>query len=109
MASLLAFIMYYSPMLLFVRIKVKVKVLSRRHLWIFTVVASLFMLDFLWSQTVELLMLHAFQPLWLSAALNAMVKTLLFVLLGIYVTYRIGISQQVNDLIDRLLRDIHIR
>lgn len=103
LANVLSYLVYFCFLLLFIRWKIGVLALSRKQLVVAGVVLVLFLLDAAWSALVAPWFSRVFDKPLIGLALNAVLKSLLFLFLGLTALYRLKVSQSVNDLIYNML------
>ena len=65
------------------------------------VVLVLFALDWLWETALTPLFAQLFAKHVFGLAIDAVLKTTLFLVIGITAIYKLKVSQSVNDLIDK--------
>jgi hypothetical protein len=68
------------------------------------VILALFLLNWLWTSVLTPLLLKPFEKPIFGLALDAVLKTVLFLSLGMTAIYKLKVSQSVNDLIDKGLK-----
>ena len=103
LASLISYIVYYLFLLIFVNVKVKVNPFSMRELYTFLIIFMLFVIDYLFQNYLSEYILSLFDIELLGQILDSIVRTILFSSLGIVTIYKLKISKQVNDIIDKIL------
>ena len=103
LASLISYIVYYLLLLIFVKVKVKVNPLSMRELYTFSIIVTLFVMDYLFQNHISKYLFSLFRIELLGQMLDSVIRTLLFSMLGIVTIYKLKISKQVNDIIDNVL------
>lgn len=100
LATLLSYVLFYAVLLSFVGWRLKVSLFSRQQLWAVLIMAALFVLNYLWSVGVE--------PLWgdgtAAMLANAVLKTLLLVVVGIVAIYKSKLSPDINQILYKLLK-----
>ena len=65
------------------------------------VILALFALNWLWTSTLTPLFVNLFAKPVFGLGIDAVLKTALFLALGMTAIYKLKVSQSVNDLIDR--------
>lgn len=103
LASLVSYIVYYLFLLTFVKVKVKVNPFSMRELYTFLIIFMLFIMDYLFQKYISDYLISLFDIELLGQILDSIVRTMLFSILGIVTIYKLKISKQVNDIIDKIL------
>ena len=100
LATLLSYVLFYAVLLSFVGWRLKVSLFSRQQLWAVLIMAALFILNYLWSVGIE--------PLWgdgtAAMLANAVLKTLLLVVVGIAAIYKSKLSPDINQILSKLLK-----
>lgn len=110
MANLASYLVYFILLLAFIKWKIGVMPLSKKLLPVAVVVAVLFVLNWLWSSTLTPLFGQLFAKPIFGLAIDAALKTIIFLAIGIAAIYKLKVSQSVNDLVDKgvgLLRKYH--
>lgn len=104
LANVLSYLAYFVLLLLFIRWKIGVLALSGKQWVVAGIVLALFLLDAAWSAwfTPWFAVLSS-QPL-IGLGLDAVLKSLLFLTVGLTALYRLKISQSMNDLVDKFVR-----
>lgn len=103
LASLVSYIVYYSFLLIFVNIKVKVSPFSMREFYTLSVIIILFVLDYLFQNYLSRYIISLFDIELIGQILDSIIRTSIFLILGIVTIYKLKVSKQVNDIIDRFL------
>lgn len=103
LASLVSYIVYYLFLLTFVKVKVKVNPFSMRELYTFLIIFMLFIMDYLFQKYISNYLISFFDIELIGQILDSIVRTMLFSILGIVTIYKLKISKQVNDIIDKIL------
>lgn len=103
MASLISYFIYYSTLLAFVNWKLKLSPFSVKELYILLIIVSLFVIDWLLQRYVSRQMLPLFNVEIVGQIFDSAVRTLLVSLLGIVTIYKLDISKQINDIINKCL------
>ena len=99
MAYTFSYIVYFVLLLAFIRWRIGVMALSKKLLPVALIVLVLFALDLAWTTWLAPLLSGSLFGL----CVNAVLKSSLFAVLGMFALYRMKVSQPVNDLIDRTL------
>ena len=103
LASLISYCVYYVILLTFVNIKVKVFPLSLKHLYTLLIVVALFVVDYLLQKYVSDYLISLFSIEIIGQILDSVIRTLILFSVGILIIYKLKISKQVNDIIDKFL------
>ncbi len=77
---------------------------SSRHLWVLLVVGVLFGLDWLWSKTMTPWFVGLFGKPVYGLVVDSLLKSTLFLVIGLFSVYKLKISDSVNRLIDKVLK-----
>ena len=105
-ASFCSYVIYYLLMLAFVKWKVHVSVLSKVQMKVVAIIIALFLLNFVWAQTLTpLFALIPVKPL-IVALVEALIKSCVLLALGVCAVYYWRVSDDVNGLIERSLLKI---
>ena len=100
----ISYAVYTVLLLAFIRWKVKVLPLSVRMLPVLMVVAVLFAFNWAWTMLLTPLFSGLFAKPFFGLLVDALLKSLLYVVVGLTALYRLKVSQSVNDLIDKVMR-----
>ena len=101
LANLVSYFIYFVLLLVFIKWKVGVMPLSKQLLPVAVVILALFALNWLWTSMLTPLFVKLFTKPVFGLAIDALLKTLIFLALGMTAIYKLKVSQSVNDLIDR--------
>jgi O-antigen/teichoic acid export membrane protein len=104
LANLVSYAIYFMLLLAFIKWKIGVMPLSKKLLPVALVILVLFMLNWLWTSMLTPLFQRPFETPIIGSSIDAVVKTIVFLALGMTSVYKLKISQSVNDLIDKGLR-----
>lgn len=96
-----SYAIYTVLLLVFIRWKVKVLPLSGKMFPVLMVVLVLFGLNWVWTTFLTPWFSGLFAKPVYGLLLDAVLKSLLFVVLGLTALYKLKVSQSVNDLIDK--------
>lgn len=99
----LSYAVYTVLLLTFIRWKVGVLPLSGKMFPVLTVVLVLFGLNWGWSSLLTPLFAGMFAKPVYGLLIDAVLKSLLFVTIGLTALYKMKVSKSVNDLIDKML------
>ena len=75
--------------------------LSSKQLLVVLVVGIMFGLDWLWSKTLTPWFVGLFDKQAIGLVVDSLLKSTIFLVVGLLSVYRLKISQSVNDLIDK--------
>ena len=101
LANVLSYVVYFIFLLAFIKWKVGVFPLSGKQLPVAAIVGALFCLDALWTAWLTPWLSALFAKPIVGLGLNAVLKSVLFLLLGLTALYKLNISSSVNDLLDK--------
>ena len=101
LANLVSYFIYFVLLLVFIKWKIGVMPLSKKLLPVAAVILVVFLLNWLWTSTLTPLLLKPFDKPIIGLTLNAVLKTAIFLVLGMTSIYKLKVSQSVNDLIDK--------
>lgn len=104
LAQVVSYLVYFILLLAFIKWKIGVNPLSVKLIPVAIVVLVLFALNWLWTSALTPLIVKPFAKPVVGLAINAILKTILFLALGLMTLYKLKVSQSVNDLIDRGLK-----
>ena len=107
LANVLSYLVYFLLLLGFIKWKVGVFPLSLKQLPVAGVIALLFLFDAAWNLWLTPWFSGLFEKTIYGLGLDAVLKSVLFVLLGLAAIYKLKVSESVNNLIDRTLRLIN--
>ena len=108
LATLFAYTLHYLLLLALIRWKIGTSPLAFGHLKVLLVIVVLFALDLLWERTLTQLIISLFGEahIWkvsVGALVEGVLRSLVLVVLGILVVYKLKISQSVNAVIEKVL------
>ena len=103
-ATLVAYMVHYVLLLALIRWKIGTSPLCGKQLLVLLVVGAMFGLDYLWQIALTPLFAGLFAKPVFGLLMDAVLKTALFLALGLTTIYKVKISQSVNDLIDKGLK-----
>jgi hypothetical protein len=93
-------------LLVFIKWKIGVMPLSKQLLPVAVVILALFALNWLWTSTLTPMFVKPFAKPIFGQVLDAVLKTVFFLALGMTTIYKLKVSQSVNDLVDKGLKMI---
>ena len=102
-ASLISYLIYYTFLLTFVNWRVKVTPFSLKEFYTLLIIVSLFVIDWLLQTYISGYITSLFRILIIGQILDSVLRTSLLAILGIVSIYKLRISKQVNDIIDKFL------
>ena len=106
LANVVSYLIYFILLVVFIRWKIRVMPLSKKLLPVAAIVLALFALNWLWTSTLTPLLMKTFSKPVIGLAINAVLKTAIFLALGMTAIYKLQVSQSVNDLIDKGLKKL---
>jgi len=101
LANLVSYFIYFVLLLVFIKWKIGVMPLSKKLLPVAVVILVLFGLNWLWSSALTPLLEKLFEKPIFGLTIDAALKTVIFLVLGLTAIYKLKVSQSVNDLIDK--------
>ena len=109
LASVVSYLVYFILLIAFINWKIGVQPLSGKMLPVALVVLALFGLNWLWSSFLTPWFASLFEKPVLGLLIDAVLKTSLFLILGLTAIYKLKVSQSVNDLLDRALSIVRLK
>jgi len=103
LAGVLSYFVYYVLLLTFIKWKIGVMPFSRKLLPVAAIVLALFGLNWLWTVALTPWFANLFEKSIFGLAIDAAMKSVIFLVLGMTVLYKMKVSASVNDLVDRAL------
>lgn len=103
LASLFSYIIYYFIVLFVLWRKIKVSPFSWKELSVLLIVIALFIMNWIITRFVSDYIISIFNIEILGKIIETLIRTLILFAIGIIVIYKINISKQVNDIIDKFL------
>lgn len=104
LASVFSYVVYFILLLVFIKWKIGVQPFSLKMMPVLLTVLVLFGLNWAWTAFLTPWFAGLFGKPFYGLLLDALLKSALFVILGLGTLYRLKVSQSINDLIDRLLK-----
>jgi len=89
-------------LLTFIKWKIGVMPFSRKLLPVAAIVLALFGLNWLWTIMLTPWFANLFEKSFFGLAIDAALKSAVFLVLGMTVLYKMKVSASVNDLVDRV-------
>lgn len=109
MAHTISYLIYTLLLLVFVKWKIKVLPVSKKMFPVLCVVLAMFVLNWAWSMVLSPWFAGLFDQAIFGELLDAVLKTSVFLALGLTAIYKLRISQSVNDLLDKGMRIIRLK
>ena len=103
LANVVSYLVYFILLVNFIRWKIGVQPVSRKLLPVIVVILSLFLLDRLWTSALTPLLVKPFEKPVFGLAIDAILKSVIFLALGMTAIYKQKVSFSINDLIDKVL------
>lgn len=103
MASLFSYIVYYFLLLSLVAYKIKVSPFSKKHFYMLVIIISLFIINWLLVRYISTSIVTLFEVKMIGLLLDAVIRTSVLSLVAVFVIYKMKLSQQINDIIDKFL------
>ena len=104
LANVGSYLVYFVLLLAFIKWKIGVMPLSKKLIPVAAIVLALFALNWLWTSVLKPLFVNLFENPIFGLAINAALKSALFLVLGMVALYKLKVSQSVNDLVRKRLR-----
>ena len=104
LANVGSYLVYFVLLLAFIKWKIGVMLLSKKLIPVAAIVLALFALNWLWTSVLTPLFANFFENPIFGLAINAALKSTLFLALGMVVLYKLKVSSSINDLIDRIIK-----
>ena len=101
LANMVSFAVYFVLLIAFIKWRIGVMPLSKKFIPVAAIVCVLFVANRLWSSFLTPWFARCFNKAFYGFAIDAVLKSSLFVVLGATALYKIKVSQSVNDLIDK--------
>ena len=104
LANMVSYFIYYILLLTFIKWKLGVMPISKPLLPVVVIILILLVLNWLWTMVLTPRLAGWFAKPVFGLAIDAVLKTVLFLALGLATIYKLKISQSVNNLIDKGLK-----
>ena len=101
LATLVAYVVHYSLLLTLIRWKIGTSPLCGKQLVVLIVVSVMFGLNWLWSKTLTPWFIGQFSKPVLGLVVDSLLKSTLFLVIGLFSVYKLKISLSVNNVIDK--------
>ncbi len=108
LASLVSYIVYYILLLAFVNWKIKVCPFSHNEFYTLLIITALFVLDYIMQKNISEYIVSLFEAELLGQILDSFVRTSVLSVIGIVTIYKLKISKQVNDIIEKVLSSLKL-
>lgn len=102
-ATLFAYALYFVIMLIYLAYRQHVNILSSKQLIVVAFVLVLFGLNSLWNRFVSPIVITLVSQQLMAILLDALLRTLIFLVLSVVGIYKLRISQPINDFIKKAL------
>lgn len=103
LANVGSYVVYFVLLLAFIKWKIGVMPLSKKLIPVAAIVLALFALNWLWTSVLTPLFVNLFENPIFGLAINAALKSALFLVLGMVALYKLKVSQSLNDLVEKAL------
>ena len=101
LANVVSYFIYFVLLLAFIKWKIGVNPLSVKMFPVAAVVLALFGLNWLWTMALTPRFAGLFAKPFVGLTLDAALRSVVFLVLGLAALYKLKVSLSVNDLIDR--------
>ena len=101
LASVFSYIVYFILLLAFIKWKIGVQPFSLKMMPVLLTILVLFGLNWVWTMLLTPWFARLFGKAIYGLLLDAFLKSVLFVVLGLTAIYKMKVSQSVNDLLDK--------
>ena len=109
LANAVSYFVYFILLLVFIKWKIGVQPLSGKMLPVALVVLALFGLNWLWTSFLTPWFAGLFVKPIYGLLIDAVLKTAVFVVVGLSAIYKMKVSQSVNDLLDKGINVIRLK
>lgn len=109
LANAVSYLVYFILLVAFISWKIKVNPLSVKLFPVAAIVLALFGLNWLWTVVLTPWFAGLFAKPIFGLAIDAVLKSSLFLVLGLAALYKLKVSMSVNDLIDKGLKMVSRR
>lgn len=103
LAGVLSYFIYYVFLLTFIKWKIGVMPFSRKLLPVAAIVLALFGLNWLWTIALTPWFASLFEKPIFGLSIDAVLKSVIFLVLGMTALYKMRVSQSVKDIIDKAI------
>ena len=109
LANVVSYLIYFILLLVFIKWKIGVNPLSLKLLPVAAIIMALFGLNWLWTVALTPWFEGSFAKLVFGLAIDAAIKTVSFLVLGMVALYKLKVSLSVNNLFDKGLELVHLK
>ena len=109
LSSAVSYLVYFILLLAFIKWKIGVMPLSKKLLFVAAIVLAMFIFNWLWTIALTPWFANLFEKSIFGLAIDAALKSVLFLALGMTALYKSRVSQSVNDLVDKGLKMVSKR
>lgn len=106
LANVMSYFIYYILLLSFIRWKIGVNPISMKMFPVATIVVAMFGLNWLWTLALTPRLAGFFANPIFGLGIDAVLKSVVFLVLGLGTLYKLKVSSSVNDLIDKGMKMI---
>ena len=106
LANLISYLVYFILLIAFIKWKIGVMPLSKKLIPVAAVILGMFVLNWLWTKALTPLFVKPFEKPIFGLAIDAVLKTVMFLVLGLVAICKLKVSSSVNDLLDKGLKMI---
>lgn len=106
LASLFSYIIYYFILLTLVICKIKVSPFSLKHLLMLVIIIFLFIINWIITRYISVNIISLFEMKIIGLMLDAVIRSSLLLISGIFAIYKMQLSQQINNIIDKVLNSL---
>ena len=106
LATFISYFIYYLCVLSLINWKMKTSPFSFSQIKVVLLVVSLFLLNVIWQNNLSSIFANLHFSSFVNGMIEALLKTVLIVGLGIFLTYYLKISNEINTLIKKALNII---
>lgn len=109
LANVVSYAVYFVLLLAFIKWRIGVMPLSKKLMPVVFVILILFALNWLWTSALTPFIIMPFVKAIVGQIIDAVVKTLVFLALGLTAVYKLKVSPSVNGLMDKAMNMIRER
>lgn len=103
LANAVSYLVYFILLLAFIKWRIGVMPLSKKLLPVAAIVLILLVFNWLWTIALTSWIAGWFEKPVFGLAIDAVMKSVIFLVLGLFALYKLKVSQSVNDLVDKAL------
>jgi len=103
-ATLFSYVIYFALLLWFEYRWLRVNLFGGKHLVVFVLMLLLFAVGILWDALLSPLFMSLALPSIVAVLLDALVKSLLLLVVAVVAVYKLNISADISDFIAKILR-----